>query len=153
MFPFVCSGFGGFGWVFSFRSNTTRTCVFTAPEPLSLLHRHCICCTGTASAAQALHLLHRHCICCTGAASAAQALYLLHRHCSCCTGTVSAAQALHLLHSNSRSRKLFKKAVLGDTSLCCTSLCSAMLRARVHTSIYIYIYIIYMHIYNIYIYI
>ena len=37
------------------------------------------------------------------------------------------------LRSKSRSRKLFKEAVLGDASLCCTSLCSAMLRAWICT--------------------
>ncbi len=44
-------------------------CLCSAVRALYLLHRHCLCCTGTVSPAQAL-------------CSAAQALYLLHRHCS-----------------------------------------------------------------------
>ena len=49
-------------------------------------------------------------------------------------------------HSKSRSRRLCKEPVPSDTSLCCTSLFSVLLRMDMHgftlVFIYIYIYII-----------
>ena len=110
------------------RENSIRASVAQALYLLHkrcvLLHRHCICCTDTASAAQALYLLHKHCICCTGTVSpaqalcsAAQALYLLHRH-------IYLFNVLHVGFGRfasfggprSRTRKTSRKL---DQSICC----------------------------------
>ncbi len=113
-----------------------------------LLHRHSICCTGTA------FLMHKHCVCYSHRASATQTLcsaaqaphfmhsrciwlhrhlVLQHRHCILHhRHSISAAQALYLLHKYCASAAQALYSATWALRICCTGTAFSYTSTELH---------------------